>query len=138
VAKKRRTSFRKRVETRARQRCEYCRSPQSAYGYRFHLEHIVPLADGGSNDFENRALACAACNLAKCDRTTGGDPESGRLVALFNPRLQTWHAHFRWLSDRQTLVGLTATGRATIVALRLNDEIRMQARQLWFDAGLLP
>jgi HNH endonuclease len=138
VAKKRRSPLRQRVETRAKGRCEYCRAPQSACGYRFHLEHILPAVDGGSNDFANRALACAACNLAKSDRTTGVDPQSGRTVTLFNPRLQRWQVHFRWLGDRQTLMGLTPTGRATVGALDLNNEMRLEARQLWFDAGLLP
>ena len=138
MGKTRRASFRERVETRAARRCEYCRAPQSACGYRFHLEHITPIAEGGSDDDANRALACAACNLAKSDRTTGVDPESGVTVALFNPRADLWEAHFRWLDDRQTLLGLTPVGRATVIALNLNDELRLEARQLWFEAGLLP
>jgi len=127
-----------RVETRAGGRCEYCCAPQGACGYRFHLEHIVPVAEGGSGDFENRALACAACNLAKSDRTMAVDPETGQTVALFDPRIVAWEEHFRWLEDHQTVVGLTPEGRATVVALNLNDDMRLKARKLWFDAGLLP
>jgi hypothetical protein len=36
------------------------------------------------------------------------------------------------------IVGLTPEGRATVVALDLNGEVRLDARRLWFDAGLLP
>ena len=34
--------------------------------------------------------------------------------------------------------GVTPEGRATVVALDLNGELRLAARRLWFDAGLLP
>src|SRR5438876_10002402 len=90
------------VEKRAHGRCEYCLAPQQICGYRYHLEHIVPLSHGGSDGPRNRALACAACNLAKVDKTMGVDPQSGADVALFDPRKQAWQKHFRW-ADRETL-----------------------------------
>lgn len=31
-------------------------------------DHVVPSSRGGSNDFENRVLACAPCNSAKGSR----------------------------------------------------------------------
>jgi len=37
-----------------------------------------------------------------------------------------------------TIVARTPEGRATVVALDLNSELRLEARRLWFDAGLLP
>jgi hypothetical protein len=138
VGKRRGDSFRERIEIRAAWRCEYCRAPQSACGYRFHLEHVTPSAEGGSDDVENRALACAACNLAKSDRMTGMDPQTKRLVPLFNPRCQLWNDHFRWANDRQTIVGLTPEGRATARVLKLNEEMRLEARTIWFEVGLLP
>lgn len=131
-------ALRRRVEHRARQRCEYCRAPQAISGYRFHLEHIVPAAKGGSDAFANRALACATCNLAKGDRQTALDPDTGVEVPLFHPRKQAWQEHFRWAEDRETLVGRTPTGRATIIALSLNSELRKQARRHWFATGWLP
>lgn len=33
----------------------------------FHVDHIVPMALGGSNHPDNLACACAACNLLKAD-----------------------------------------------------------------------
>lgn len=43
-------------------RCAYCRaSVRSA----FHMDHIVPLIRGGSNDRRNIQLLCAPCNLKK-------------------------------------------------------------------------
>ncbi|HLK56764.1 MAG TPA: HNH endonuclease signature motif containing protein [Chthonomonadaceae bacterium] len=126
------------MEKRAGGRCEYCQAPQHVCGYHFHLEHIVPVALGGSDAEDNRALACASCNLAKSDRVSGVDPLTGEEVALFHPRVQKWQEHFRWAEDQRTLIGLTATGRATIVALVMNSELRQAARELWFLLELLP
>jgi HNH endonuclease len=126
------------VEKRAHRRCEYCLAPQQICGYRYHLEHIIPSAQGGSDGPGNRALACAACNLTKVDKTMGIDAQTGAELALFNPRQQDWQEHFRWADDRETVIGLTATGRATIVTLDLNSEFRKEARRLWFQTGWLP
>jgi 5-methylcytosine-specific restriction endonuclease McrA len=138
VPKKQASELRKRVEIRAGGRCEYCHAPQAACGYRFHLEHIVPVAEGGTDRLDNRALACAACNLAKGDRTTSVDPKTGQTVTLFDPRTSAWDRHFHWQDDPPVIVGVTPQGRATVVALDLNGELRLDARRLWFDVGLLP
>jgi hypothetical protein len=90
----RRRSLRARIEERAGGRCEYCQAPQSVCGYRFHLEHIVPVTLGGSDAEANRALACASCNLAKADRVSGRDPLTGEEVPLFHPRVHLWQDHF--------------------------------------------
>jgi hypothetical protein len=131
-------NLRTRVETRARGRCEYCHAPQAACGYRFHLEHIVPLAEDGSDGFENRALACAACNLAKSDRTSGTDSETKQSVRLFDPRNVAWDEHFQFDLESAHIVGLTPAGRATVESLDLNADFRLDSRELWLAAGLLP
>ena len=133
-----RSSLRTRIEKRAGGRCEYCQAPQHVCGYHFHLEHIVPISLNGSSQDDNRALACASCNLAKSDRISGVDPLTEQETALFHPRVQIWQEHFQWAEDRRTLTGLTSTGRATIVALDMNSELRQEARNLWFLLGLLP
>jgi 5-methylcytosine-specific restriction endonuclease McrA len=130
--------LRRRIEKRAKGRCEYCHAPQHACGYRFHLEHVRPISLGGSDALVNRALACASCNLAKADRVSGVDPQTAAVVSLFNPRRQTWEHHFRWSVDDHVLLGKTATGRATIEALDFNSALRKTARALWFMAGFLP
>ncbi len=131
-------SLRERVETRANRRCEYCHAPQDACGYRFHIEHIVPLILGGLDEEANFAMACATCNLAKSKRITAPDPLTQETVAVFHPRTQIWQKHFRWDIPQNTLVGLTPTGRATVNALDMNNELQQLARQLWFEVGLLP
>jgi hypothetical protein len=132
------TALRRRVERRAGGRCEYCRAPQHVCGYRFHLEHIRPRALGGPDAFANRALACAACNLAKADRVAAVDPVTGVEVPLFHPRTMAWADHFACQQDCQTVTGLTAVGRATVAALDLNSDLRREARRFWVRAGLLP
>jgi hypothetical protein len=72
---------------------------------------------GGSDALWNRALACAACNLAKSERVAATDPQTSQSIPLFNPRTDAWARHFRWEVDRETIVGRTKTGRATLVAL---------------------
>jgi HNH endonuclease len=131
-------ALRELVEARAEGRCEYCRAPQHACRYRFHLEHIHPLVQGGSDAPGNRALACASCNLAKAGKMSGVDPMTGVEVALFNPRTQAWEEHFGWVDDQQTLEGRTPSGRATIATLDVISELRRGARLLWFIMGLLP
>jgi hypothetical protein len=48
------------------------------------------------------------------------DPLTGKKARLFHPRRQQWSDHFVWSEDKTLMIGLTATGRATIKALRLN------------------
>lgn len=43
-------------------RCAYCRA---FLGLDFHVDHIVPVALGGTNDPVNLQLACPNCNVAK-------------------------------------------------------------------------
>jgi 5-methylcytosine-specific restriction endonuclease McrA len=47
-------------------RCAYCMEPLTA---RAHVDHIIPLIQGGSNDPSNLCLACPTCNQGKGGRT---------------------------------------------------------------------
>lgn len=42
-------------------RCYYCGCILEVY----HLDHVVPLSRGGSNDISNIVCACVSCNLSK-------------------------------------------------------------------------
>lgn len=102
------------------------------------IDHIVPISAGGPTKLENLCLACYRCNEFKGARIDVLDPLTGRTVPLFNPRAQAWREHFAWTTDGFQVVGLTATGRATIDALHLNDAWLIRARRIWTIAGLHP
>jgi len=130
-------TFRALVRSRAGQRCEYCRlHERDLPSFPFHVEHIIPRKHHGSDGPRNLAWSCHECNLAKSSNLSGRDPRMGRVVVLFNPRRQRWKRHFRWKGAR--LVGLTASGRATIDVLRINEPERIDLRQLLVLAGLFP
>ena len=110
------------VRRRAQALCEYCHTAEQWQYVPFTVDHIVPLAQGGTGSPDNLALACFHCNRRKADRLQAVDPESDELVALFHPRQHSWGEHFIWSADGIRIVGLTAIGRATIAALDLNRE----------------
>jgi hypothetical protein len=126
----------RQVEERAHRRCEYCRMHQALQGATFHVEHILPGSRGGATALDNLAWACPSCNLRKSDRTDALDPETGERVPLFNPRTQVWHEHFQ--SAGYQVVGLTSTGRATVLLLNLNHPRRLLIRQVEELFGLFP
>ncbi len=57
---------------------------------------------------------------------------------LFNPRTQNWQEHFMWSRDGTQVIGLTPTGRATVLALQINSSLRVLARQRWVLTGRHP
>ncbi|MBI2876617.1 MAG: HNH endonuclease [Candidatus Tectomicrobia bacterium] len=131
-------SIRQRVRESARDRCGYCLSPQRYVMGKLEVEHVIPRARGGSDDESNLWLSCGLCNRYKSSQVTGVDPLSGTTVALFNPRTQAWNEHFRWSPDGAHILGLTPIGRATVEALRLNNELAVEVRRNWILAGWHP
>jgi hypothetical protein len=129
---------RQRVRERAGNRCEYCLSHQGYVMGRLQIDHILPIAKGGSDTEDNLCLACELCNQYKWAKTHSVDPQTGQQVVLFNPRQQNWADHFSWSVDGTEIVGLTAYGRATIVALNLNNELAVTVRRNWIQAGWHP
>ncbi|HMQ29686.1 MAG TPA: HNH endonuclease [Chloroflexaceae bacterium] len=129
----------RRVRDAAGQRCGYCLSPQHLVMARLEVEHIVPLAKGGTDDETNLWLACPICNGHKADKTDAVDPVTRSIVPLFNPRTEHWWDHFAWTGDGLRIVGTTAIGRATVVALQLADDPdAITVRSFWVLAGWHP
>ncbi len=122
----------------AQYRCGYCLTSQQISGAQMHIEHITPLAYGGSSNENNLWLSCAWCNSYKATKTHAVDPQSGAEVPLFNPRTQVWLEHFRWSEDGTQIIGLTDIGRATVVALQMNNDYILPARRYWVVAGWHP
>lgn len=47
-------------------RCLYCRRLVDFFGYgAFRVDHVIPRASGGTDDFNNLVPACDPCNAAK-------------------------------------------------------------------------
>jgi len=119
-------SLRRLVIQRAENRCEYCGISQIGQVATFHIDHIVPVVAGGETIAENLALACVSCSLRKGARQNLEDSETGEVVSILNPRQQVWKEHFDW--NGVEVVGLTATGRATVQALDLNRATMLAIR----------
>jgi HNH endonuclease len=103
--------------------CEYCKSQERFAPQPFTLDHIDPESKGGKNDVENLAYSCQGCNGAKADKRGMVDPIIKVFTAFFNPRTQIWEDHFAWSEDFSQIIGLTATGRVTVIGLKLNRKI---------------
>lgn len=130
--------LRAHLREEAQDRCGYCQTQQAlAYGP-LEVDHIVPVAAGGSDDVDNLWLACRPCNQHKGAQTYGHDPLTERRVRLFNPRRQSWKRHFRWSADGTRVIGRTACGRATVTVLRLNNPFAVETRGFWVQAGWHP
>jgi hypothetical protein len=104
-------------------------------GQAMHVEHIDP--DAG-NDLANLCLSCPSCNLSKGRVTFSLDPDTGRVVSLFNPRTQAWSENFEWIQDGTIIRGLSPVGRATVARLRMNITRVVIARRVWIRAGEHP
>jgi hypothetical protein len=102
------------------------------------IEHIIPIARGGTDEADNLWLACRLCNSYKGSQSEGVDPTTGETVALFNPREQLWIEHFSWSDDATHIIGKTPCGRATVIALQLNNQIAVTVRSSWVEAGWHP
>ena len=127
-----------KVRDRARHLCEYCHASEQWQYVPFTIDHWMPLSLGGNNDLQNLALACFQCNRRKTNRVTAIDPITTIEVPLFNPRQDLWTTHFTWSEDKLTIVGLTATGRATVLALAMNRDRVIAIRSADLEIGRHP
>lgn len=130
--------LRQHVGEQAKHRCGYCHTQEAVVGSPMEIDRIVPEALGGATVEDNLWLACSLYNSYKGARVAALDPVTGEMVALFNPRTQSWPEHFAWESNGTLIVGRTPTGRATVVALWLNRTPLVRAREMWVRAGWHP
>lgn len=131
-------ALRQRVASLARHRCGYCLTSEAIVGSPMEIDHIIPQALGGLTEEENLWLACSLCNDYKNDQIAALDSLTETIVRLFDPRHQVWCAHFAWTREGDRIVGLTPTGRATVVALHLNRSALVRSRQAWVSVGWHP
>lgn len=118
--------MRRLVRERAGERCEYCHLGQRHCDLLHHIEHVVARQHGGLDGPDNLALACHRCNLHKGPNLTGIDPVTGEVAPLFHPRRNLWTDHFAFRGA--IIEGLSASGRATVQVLAMNDIRRIELR----------
>lgn len=131
-------TLREKIRQDAGNRCGYCLGRQELVLGVLEIDHLVPTGAGGSDGEDNLWLACRACNNAKSSQQDAVDPLTGQLVPLFNPRTQSWWNHFCWSASGVEIIGITPIGRATVVALDLNNVISLMVRRNWVNAGWHP
>lgn len=131
-------ALRRQLLLESDQRCAYCRSSEVYTGAPLEVEHIIPRACKGKTTYSNLCLACHRCNEFKSDRIAAVDPLTKETAPLFNPRSQHWREHFMWSRDGIEIIGITPCGRATVEALRLNNENVVTARYVWTKVGFHP
>jgi hypothetical protein len=131
-------ALRQKVAAQAQYRCGYCLTAEAVVGTPMELEHLLPESLGGLTEEDNLWLACSLGNDSKNNRIAGLDPVTGEVVRLFDPRHQVWREHFGWAPEGDRILGLTATGRATVAALNLNRPSLVKARQAWVTVGWHP
>jgi hypothetical protein len=124
------------VWQRAKSRCEYCQLPQEYDDRPFEIDHARSRKHRGPTIASNLALSCFRCNSFKGSDISGIDELTRKLTPLFNPRRHKWAAHFRW--DGPYLVGRTSIDRVTVALLQLNDEYRVEVREMLIEEGVFP
>jgi hypothetical protein len=130
--------LRQQLENLDEAHCAYCRTSVDNSGQPLTVDHILPLTHSGKTELMNLCLACRKCNEFKGDQITAIDPLMGETISLFHPRQDYWQTHFQWDETGTRLIGLTPTGRATIVALKMNNEVIVSARRRWVSVGWHP
>jgi len=63
---------------RQKGRCYYCHEKVALNA--FHVDHVIPLSRGGSNDISNIVVSCATCNLSKHNKLPHEFFQGGRLL----------------------------------------------------------
>lgn len=131
-------SRKKEIYQRAKGLCEYCLSPEKFSSSTFEIEHIFPRSLGGKKVLDNLALSCSTCNKHKSHRISIIDSDTKNETAFYNPRKDVWSDHFVWNKEFTEIIALTAKGRVTIKALKLNRKNLKHLRNLLRLVGLHP
>ena len=127
--------LRQQVRERAGGRCEYCRLPDRIeLTGPFHIEHVVARQHRGTDDLSNLAWACSRCNRHKGTNLSAVDPDSKKVVFVFNPRQEKWEEHFEIVGAM--IRGTSPVGRATVQLLQVNAERRVELRSELINQGL--
>jgi hypothetical protein len=129
-------ALRQLVRERSAGCCEYCLLPESSVLISHEVDHVIAEKHGGVTEENNLALSCTLCNKHKGSDIASIAPETGEIMALFNPRRDRWSEHFQ--AENGKFLPLTSIGAVTIRLLQLNRVNRLEERRLLIQAGLFP
>jgi hypothetical protein len=124
------------VIAKAKNCCEYCGVHESDQFWSYHVDHIISVKHGGLTEFLNLAFSCSICNLLKGTDLGTYLVGHSRLIRLFNPRKDSWQAHFSILNGE--ILPKTLIAAATIKVLDLNNADRIILRQALTDISRYP
>ena len=131
-------ALKRRIRAQFSACCAYCQSAEDLTVAIFEVEHIVPHVAGGETVTNNLCFACPTCNRHKAIRQTALDPQTKTVTPLFHPQQDQWADHFAWSEDNSAIIGLTAIGRATVDALKMNRPQLVRVRHMWVRMGEHP
>lgn len=106
-------SFRFAIFARDNFTCRYCGRQSDVVP--LHVDHVIPVCQGGTNDRENLITACADCNLGKSGKTI---PQS---VPTESDRL-------RLSQERNEQL---ASANAAAAAAKARQDLRDSLRSYW-------
>src|SRR5215213_8301785 len=128
------SALRRRVKSRAHNRCEYCLLPEAFASFSFQVDHIKSVKHSGKTTFDNLAWACFRCNNLKGSDIASYDETTNLLTPFYNPRTQVWSDHFDLQADG-LLIGKTPIGRVTVQILGMNHPKLVELRRLLLRTG---
>lgn len=119
---------RRHVIERAERLCEYCLIHAEDTFFGCEVDHILSEKHGGPTEAADLALACMPCNRAKGTDIGSVARSSGVFSRFFNPRSDSWAAHFQL--NGAMVRPLTEIGEATAAMLGFNSVERLLEREL--------
>jgi hypothetical protein len=103
-------------------RCFYCRHVMTGDSKRrASIEHLTPRSFGGSNFFDNLALACAECNEARDNKCLVTYCENVQTIYLTLSEAMDYARMVSILTGNRMKVTREKSGRCTLTALDDSD-----------------
>lgn len=96
-------SLRFEIFKRDRFSCSYCgRTPPEVL---LHVDHVIPVVDGGTNDPENLTTSCQDCNLGKGPRSLEAGIRPGPSPDDLEERIEQAKAYLALMAQVQDIRG---------------------------------
>lgn len=97
--------------------CQYC--GEQPPGAILHIDHILPVVEGGTNDDTNLITSCAACNMGKGRKILNGPPRPDIDLVLLEKQQE--------IAELRQYQEVSAARRALI------GDVVDSLQKLWFE-----